>query len=132
MKENDKELADRFEARRHNPARLEKKATRVEIKRPGSHVVSVRMPTDEFLSLMDAVEASDQRVGDYVRGAIKMRLALQRMTHSTVDIMADGLKDVESHVRTHWSGNPLPYRAPGIPDFPPKGVADPIRDSIER
>jgi hypothetical protein len=124
MTHPDDELAERFEARRNDPRRTQRGVSEVKVKSSASQVVSVRMPTSEFLELMDAVERSGDRLSDYVRGAVRMRTTLERLVgKSFFEVMADDLKDARSRVYARWSGNPLPYKTVGIPDFPPNRVA---------
>lgn len=123
MTKKDKDLAESFQKRRNDPARLEKPAVKVEVKRPTSQVVSFRMPEEEFLGLMEAVEASGQTLTDYVREAVRMRHPLDNlMKVSELDVMLDVVSSTFETPR-RWYGNPLPHRSPGIQDYPPKGVA---------
>ncbi len=110
-------LSKRMEDRRDDPARLEKPAADITVRSPGSHVVSVRIPTGEFLQLQDSARASHQRVGDYVRGAIRMRIQLEDdIASRSMEVMSDRLiQTQEAALWFRWSGNPLPHSVSGIP-----------------
>lgn len=124
MSDSEKELIERARARRGNPARLEKPASDVSVRRPSSHVVSIRLSSDDFIDLMEAIEASGESLSEYMRQAINLRRTVDQLTGGwTFEVMSRELEEANLLVRHKWSGNSLPHKYHGISDYPPKGVA---------
>ena len=74
-------------------------------------VLSLRLPTAEFHTLLKAARGAGESVSAYVRKAIAMRQTLQPTSPTvTISYTYEGMPgEVElSHWRTYTSGNPQP------------------------
>jgi len=71
---DEKDLARELHESRDDPNEWEEAPTHIESRPSGSQVVSFRMPTDEFELLQGDVEAAGEKLAEYIRKAIALRL----------------------------------------------------------
>ena len=95
----------------------------IAVKGSSSQVVSFRLPTDEFALLLDAVERSGEKLSEFVRGAVILRI-YAKVSRTAIDVMSRDLSGKDRlQFTTRGSENPLPVSGEVFPNLPPAGVA---------
>lgn len=74
MKKQSRAKVEDLYEHRHDSGEWEDEPTQIEVRSPRSAVVSFRMPPDEFESLTAAAERTGERLSQYIRAAIQMRV----------------------------------------------------------
>ena len=74
MSMNESDLARQLHETREDPDEWEHARTDIESRPSGSQVVSFRMPTAEFELLQEDLEATGEKLAEYIRRAIAIRL----------------------------------------------------------
>ena len=74
MSMDEKDLARQLHETREDTQEWEDGRTEIESRPSGSQVVSFRMPTEEFELLQNDLEATGEKLAEYIRKAIAIRL----------------------------------------------------------
>lgn len=74
MSMDERDLARQLHESRDDPDEWENGRTDIESRPSGSQVVSFRMPTEEFDLLQNDLEATGEKLAEYIRKAIAVRL----------------------------------------------------------
>lgn len=88
MNENRRKLAEELYEHRNDPGEWNEEADEIEVKPRRSSVLSFRLPPDELAALERDMERTGEKLSEYIRTALALRLHRENLAEAMAGMMS--------------------------------------------